>query len=179
MLIVALVMGTQVMNAQDAAPGKRPAGKKRMTAEQMCEMQCNRMVDELGLDDATAAKFTDVYKKYMKEMNEARKLDDGLGKPKAKPEEGQAPQRPTDEQVEKMIKARFAQSRKLLDIREKYYDEFRKFLSPKQIQRIYDQGQMNRGKFRQEMNRRAGMKKPDGKRGAQMPPRPEEGQPQE
>ena len=54
--------------------------------------------------------------------------------------------------------------RKMLDIREKYYDEFRKFLSPKQVQKVYDKGMMNHGKFHQEMNRRAGMKHPQGNR---------------
>ena len=44
----------------------------------------------------------------------------------------------TDAEVEKNIKERFAHSRKLLDIREKYYDVYRSFLSPKQIQRVYE-----------------------------------------
>ena len=66
---------------------------------------------------------------------------------------------------------RFAQGRKMLDIREKYYDEFRKFLSPKQVQKVYNQGMKNRGKFHKEMNRRAGMKKPHGNRpDGPMPP---------
>ena len=59
-----------------------------------------------------------------------------------------------------MMKDRFAISRKTLDVREKYYDEFRKFLSAKQVQKIYDQGFMNRGKFQKEINRRQGMKRP-------------------
>ena len=69
---------------------------------------------------------------------------------------------PTDAEVDKMMRERFAVSRKMLDVREKYYDEFRKFLTPKQVQKIFDKGQMNRGKFHKEMNRRAGMKRPQG-----------------
>ena len=69
---------------------------------------------------------------------------------------------PTDEQVDKMMRDRFKQSRKMLDIREKYYDEFRKFLSPKQVEKVYNQGMMNQGKFHKEMNRREGMRRPDG-----------------
>ena len=65
---------------------------------------------------------------------------------------------PTDEEVDKMMRDRFKQSRKMLEVREKYYDEFRKFLSPKQVQKVYDHGQMNRNLFHIEMNRRAGMK---------------------
>ncbi len=160
MLMVACFMGTQVMNAQEnQAPGKKE--RKRLTAEQMCEMQCNKIVNELGLDDKTAVKFTDVYKKYMKELNDLRKKD----MPKKEDMKKDAPRGPkqlTDAEVDKMMRDRFAQSRKMLDIREKYYDEFRKFLSPKQVQKVYNQGMVNRGKFKKEMNRREGMKKHHG-----------------
>ena len=154
-LIVALVMGTQVMNAQNHEQGKKH-GHKRMTIEQMVDMQAGKIVNDLGLDDKTAAKFTDVYRKYMMDMEKVRKeyLPE---RPKVKPEAGK-PYMPTDAEVDKKMRDRFKQSRKMLDIREKYYDEFRKFLSPKQVQKVYDHGQMNRGKFHKEMNRRAGMK---------------------
>ena len=154
-LIVALVMGTQVMNAQNHEQGKKH-GHKRMTIEQMVDMQAGKIVNDLGLDDKTAAKFTDVYRKYMMDMEKVRKEYLPV-RPKVKPEAGK-PHMPTDADVDKMMRDRFKQSRKMLDIREKYYDEFRKFLSPKQVQKVYDNGQMNRGKFRKEMNRRVGMK---------------------
>jgi len=154
MMVVAVLMGTQVMNAQDNEQGKKRS-RKRMTMEQMVDMQSRKIIGDLGLDDKTAARFTDVYAKYMKEMNDLRKEY----MPK-RPEAGKKPSMPTDAEVDKMMRDRFKQSRKMLDIREKYYDEFRKFLSPKQVQKIYDQGQMNHGKFHKEMNRRAGMKRP-------------------
>ena len=71
MLVVAFMMGTQVINAQaDKPKGKRE--HKRPTMEQIIQMQSQRIVDELGLDDKTAAKFAEVYKKYMKEMDDLR-----------------------------------------------------------------------------------------------------------
>ena len=158
-LLVAFIMGTQVMSAQHHENGKRPS-RKRMTIEQMTDMQANKIIGDLGLDDKTAAKFKDVYAKYMKEMNDLRK-EYMPKKPDVKPGEGKANPMPTDAEVDKMMRDRFKQSRKMLDIREKYYDEFRKFLSPKQVQKVYDKGMMNRGKFHQEMNRRAGMKRMD------------------
>ena len=160
MLLVACFMGMQVMNAQHHDKGKHP-GRKRMTIEQMTDMQAKRIIGELGLDDKTAAKFTDVYRKYMKEMDDLRKKNLPQ-KPQVKPKDGKMPPMPTDAEVDKMMRNRFKQSREMLDIREKYYDEFRKFLSPKQVQKVYDQGHMNRGKFHKEMNRRAGMKKAQG-----------------
>jgi len=159
MMVVAVLMGTQVMNAQNQDEQGKKRGHKRMTMEQMVNMQGNKIVDELGLDDKTSAKFMDVYKKYMTEMNDLRKEY----MPK-RPEPGKAPSMPTDAEVDKMMRDKFKVGRKMLDIREKYYDEFRKFLSPKQVQKIYDQGQMNHGKFHKEMNRRAGMKHPQSDR---------------
>lgn len=159
MLLVACVLGVQAMSAQN----NQKHGRKRITMEQMVDMQARKIVNDLGLDDATAAKFTDVYKKYMNEINDLRKKDT----PKVKKEnkdEGKAPKNMTDADIDKMMKDRFIQSRKMLDIREKYYHEFRKFLSPKQVQKVYNQGQMNHGRFNQEMNRRAGMKRPDGEK---------------
>lgn len=164
MLMVACFLGAQVMNAQNGQgknQGKR--NHKRMTMEQMVDMQSNKIIGELGLDDKTAAKFKDVYQKYMTEMNNLRKKDFPK-KEGVKSDDKKIPAVPTDAEVDKMMRERFAQSRKMLDVREKYYDEFRKFLSPKQVQKIYEQGKMNHGKFHKEMNRRAGMKRPQGNR---------------
>ena len=57
-----------------------------------------------------------------------------------------------------MLKDQFAQSRKMLDIREKYYNEFSKILSQKQIMKIYQQEKSNMNKFRKEFDRRKGQK---------------------
>lgn len=163
MMVVAVLMGTQVMNAQNKDEQSKRQGRKRMTMEQMVDMQGRKIVDDLGLSDKDSAKFMDVYKKYMTEMNDLRKKDMPK-KPDMKPGEKQAPPVLTDAEVDKMMRDKFAMGRKMLDIREKYYDEFRKFLAPKQVQKIFEQGQMNHGKFQKEMNRRAGMKRPQGNR---------------
>lgn len=156
--VMTVLMGTQVMDAQNA-PEKR--SRKRMTMEQMAEMQAGKLVGDMGLDDKTAAKFTDMYKKYMKELNDVRKesSEDFKRRMAEQKKDGQKPkmQPLTDAEVDKMMRDRFKQSRKMLDIREKYYDEFRKFLSSKQVQKVFDQGQKNHGKFDKEKSRRAGI----------------------
>ena len=43
----------------------------------------------------------------------------------------------TDAETEEAIEERFDRSQKLLDIRKKYYKEYSKYLTPKQIQRVY------------------------------------------
>ena len=166
MLVVAFVMGTQVMNAQANKP-KEKKEHKRPTMEQISEMQSRRIVDELGLDDKTANKFTEVYKKYMKEMNDLR-LKNMPKKSDMKKDEPNKPKSFTDAEVDKMMRDRFAQARKMLDIREKYYDEFRKFLSAKQVQKVFDKGMDNHGRFRKEMNLRSDMNMDGMRRGQQM-----------
>ena len=166
MLVVALMMGTQVINAQANKP-KEKREHKRPTMEQISEMQSRRIVDELGLDDKTAVKFTDVYKKYMKEMNDLR-LKNMPKKSDMKKDEPNKPKSFTDAEVDKMMRNRFTQARKMLDIREKYYNEFRKFLSAKQVQKVFDKGMDNHGRFRKEMNRRSGINKDGMRRGQQM-----------
>ena len=105
----------------------------------MQEMQCSQIIKGLALDDATAAKFTPVYKQYMEEMQATRNMGARRNAANRTAADKQTPKPvPTDAEVEQAIKARFAQSRKMLDIREKYYNEFRKFLSPKQIQKMYN-----------------------------------------
>lgn len=167
MVLVALFMGSQVaLFAQEKKEGR--AERRHFNKEEMQEMQCNQIIKGLALDDATAAKFAPVYKKYMEEMSETRNMN---ARKKADNKVAADKQTPkpvlTDAEMDQNIKARFAQSRKMLDIREKYYGEFRKFLSPKQIQKMYNMEKRNGDKFRKEMNKREGMKKQhDGRRHA-------------
>ena len=73
-LMVAVLMGTQVMNAQNETNKRTDKRMRpRMTMEQLADKQAAKIVTDLGLDDKTAAKFTDVYKKYMKELDDVRK----------------------------------------------------------------------------------------------------------
>ena len=56
---------------------------------------------------------------------------------------------PTDEQIEQRILDNFAQSRAILDVREQYYKEFRKILTPKQINKIFEDEKARRSQIRQ------------------------------
>lgn len=165
MVLVAIFMGSQVALFAQEKKEARPE-RKQFNKEQMQEMQCNQIIKGLALDDATAAKFTPVYKQYMEEMRATRTMGSRRNPANRTVADKQTPKPvPTDAEVEQAIKSRFAQSRKILDIREKYYNEFRKFLSPKQIQKMYNMEKHNGDKFRKEMNKRQGMKKQhDGKR---------------
>ena len=157
MLLVACFLGAQSLSAQNKEAGNRP--RKRMSIEQLTERQANKLAEEMGLDDKTSARFKDVFRNYKMEMNDLWKKNMPK-KPQAKSDGNKKSPQLTDDEVDKMMRDKFKLSRKMLDVREKYYNEFRKFLNPKQVQKVYSQGEMDRGKFHREMNRRAGMKKP-------------------
>ena len=165
MVLVALFMGSQMaIFAQCKKEGKMD--RKQFGQEQMQKMQCNQLINALALDDAETAQFKPVYTKYMEEMRAVRDMNP------------RAPRSTlTDAEVEQVIKARFAQSRKMLDIREKYYNEFRNILSPKQIAKIYQTEKSNANKFKKEFDRRKKGRKPgQGHHEGQKPRAPRQGE---
>lgn len=98
--------------------------QQRMSREQLAEKQAKHIAHELAFDETTAQKFLETYCAYQQEMW-------ALGpKHKAKAE--------NEEEAEQAIKERFERSQQLLDLREKYYEEYSKFLTQKQIQRVYE-----------------------------------------
>lgn len=106
-------------NAQDK-------GKQRISREQLAEAQARHIAQQLAFDDETTAKFVDTYSRCQKEVwSLAPRKRVGKGASK------------NDRETEEAIEERFDRSQKLLDIRKKYYKEYSKFLTPKQIQRVY------------------------------------------
>lgn len=121
MVLAAIVMGSQVtLFAQEKKETK--SERRQFNKEQMLEIQCNQIIKGLALDDATATKFIPVYKQYMEEMQATRHMGVCRNVANRTAADKQIPKPvPTDAEVEQAIKARFAQSRKILDIREEYY----------------------------------------------------------
>ena len=98
--------------------------QQRMSREQLAEKQAKHIAHELAFDETTTQQFVETYCAYQQEVW-------ALG-PRQKPE-------PTnDEEAEQAIKERFERSQQILDLREKYYEEYSKFLTQKQIQRVYE-----------------------------------------
>lgn len=89
----------------------------------------------LCLDDATAAQFCTLYAQYSQEMRAARQKY-ARTKPQKSKDGGSTPL--TDEQVKANIEKSLALSQAILDIRKKYYTEFLKILTPRQIERLYE-----------------------------------------
>lgn len=112
----------------------------------------------LELSDEDAAKLKDIYGRYMDEIKKAHESlmpackanpDEGVvpigeaggERPEGGRPEGGKPGKPakqlSDEEAEALIKAEIAVQREVLNIKEKYYDEFRTVLTPAQIRIIY------------------------------------------
>jgi len=147
--MLAMLFTATVMTAQTQDNGGKKAKKERPTPEQMQEAKINHIVNTLALDDATAAKFRDVYKDYDNEMKAILKGNGG---------ERKKPSQMSDAEIEAQMKARFQQSRKILDTREKYYDKFRKILNPRQVKKVYDMEHKQGAKIKGKFNQRAGKK---------------------
>ena len=178
-IMAVLLMGSQMTLSAQNTDNKQK--KQRPTPEQMVQMQTKQIVNTLMLDDATAAKFTPVYEKYLKELRECRMMnrkprtEKAQGTEAGAKKEGQRPSM-TDDEIATMLRNQFTQSRKMLDVREKYYNEFSKILSQKQILKIYQQEKMNANKFKKEFDRRKGQKPGQGHHQGQRSraPRPDQ-----
>lgn len=106
-------------------PGKGPAAAAK------AEDRSQHMAAILALNDANTKRFVDLYAKYTAEIRAAQQKYR-----KIKPTKGGAPL--TDQQVKTNTENQFALSQTILDIRKKYYHEYVKFLTARQIDRLYE-----------------------------------------
>ena len=127
MVCVFMLVGTAM-----AQQSKTKRSKTQVTPEQRIELQTKHMMRELMLDDKTAAKFLPLYQKYLQELR-----DTHLSCPVFKSGERAVCSELTDAEITERIENRFKQSQKILDLRIKYYNEFKKILQPRQIHRVY------------------------------------------
>ena len=120
------------LNAQQPA--------NRQQAMQRIEQQVQHYSEVFALSEEQAQQFATLYKAYNKQM---RAIHDQY-----RHERPAAGTTLTDEQIEQRILDNFAQSRAILDAREQYYKEFRKFLTPTQINRIFEDEKARRAQMR-------------------------------
>ena len=93
--------------------------------QKMIHMAAVRISDTIQVKESNKDAFISLYQKYKKECSVIMAES---------PEQiGDA-----DKDAEAKILSDFGKSAKLLELRKKYYFEFRKILSPPQIQKMYD-----------------------------------------
>ena len=79
----------------------------------------------MQLDDSTSRKLIDTYCRFQREVW-------SLG-----PRTGRSGARGAHKDADRAIRDRMARSQQLLDLRVKYFDEYRKFLTAEQVARLY------------------------------------------
>ena len=122
MMVVAIAMLFSSINMS-----AQSNNQQRLSREELAEKQARHIAHELALDDATTQKYVATYCAYQKEVW-------ALG-PRVK---RHSSANATEAEAEQANKARMEQSQKILDLREKYYKEYSKFLTQKQIERAYE-----------------------------------------
>lgn len=118
LLVVALTTLSATVSAQNS--------RQRLTREQLAEAQAKHIAKDMSMNDETSQRFIDTFCRFQREIW-------ALG-----PRPKQKHRQMTDEEAEKALKDRFAHSRKILDLRQKYYAIYSEFLTQKQIQRVYE-----------------------------------------
>ena len=118
LLAVALTAFSGTVSAQ--------SNKQRITREQLAEVQAKHIAKEMAMDKATSQRFIKTFCQFQRDIW-------ALG-----PRPKQSHSQMTDEETGQALKARFAHSRKILDLRQKYYAIYSEFLTQKQIQRVYE-----------------------------------------
>lgn len=145
-LMIAAIMIQMAAMAEGRMHDCNTPEKKKMTPEERLDEHIKFVVKMLELDDATAAKFTPVYKEYMKEKRNLRIA--GITKRKEQKD------KITEAEAAKIVRERLQLSRKLLDVREKYYTKFGKIITAIQVKKIYDMEQNLDMKMRKKHDNR-------------------------
>ena len=109
---------------------KAQNNRQNISREKLAETQARHIASELAFNEDITARFMETYCNCQKEIWE---LGPRIGK-----RDGINSSSATEQESEEEIKARFERSQKVLDIRKKYYNEYSKFLTQKQIQRVYE-----------------------------------------
>ena len=146
LIVVLLMCGLQT----DMFAQNKGVKKGNMSSEQRIEKQADHIAKSLMLSDAKEAQFSTVYTQYLKELRRCAHTGFRFDGGKEKMDKAKL----TDEQIDKMIQMRFDKCREILDVREKYYKEFKKILTARQIMKMYSIERNLGKKVQGELNRR-------------------------
>lgn len=119
--MLAVVMMTVSVNTFAQKAERRQGG-----ARPSAEGRAQQIAKEIALDDATTKKFVEVYSQY---KNELRTLG-------SRSQQGTGTR--SDAETKEAMKENLDREQKVLDLRKKYHEEFSKFLTPKQLEKVYE-----------------------------------------
>ncbi|MDO4165201.1 MAG: hypothetical protein Q4D56_12595 [Bacteroides sp.] len=118
MLVVCMTAFSGALHAQ--------TDRQRLTREQLAEVQAKHIAKGVAMDEETSKRFIVTYCQFQKEIW-------ALG-PRPKQQDSSM----SDEEMEQVLKDRFAHSQNILNIRRKYFDIYSEFLTQKQIMQVYE-----------------------------------------
>lgn len=98
--------------------------ERTITREELAEKQARYIAHTIALDTKTTERFVKTYGDYQKEIW-------ALG-PRL------SHRKQSGGETDSNMRQRFERSKQILAIREKYYNIYRQFLTPKQIDRVYE-----------------------------------------
>ncbi|GAB1474056.1 hypothetical protein MASR2M69_14970 [Bacteroidota bacterium] len=113
------------IRAQGPEGGKKVLQDVRVQ-EILLKAQLYEISTSLKLSSSDLLRFTELYTSYFNEMRKAEK------KPK------RTPGKLSDADAEMIIKEDFSQAKRILNVRENYYEQFKTILSQVQILKMYD-----------------------------------------
>lgn len=123
-LVAALMlMGTATISAQNNQ-------RQRLTREELADKQARHIAQTMAFDEATTKQFVETYTACQKEIW-------ALGTRMKGARKQANTQQQTEAEAKQDIALQFERSEKLLQIRQKYYAEYSKFLTQNQIKRVY------------------------------------------
>lgn len=128
----------------NVASAQNNSRRQRLSREQLAEKQARYIAESMALDEDVTNRFVTTFCQYLKDIW-------ALG-PKMGSARRNAAQPKTDAEAGQQIQEKFERSQKILEIRQKYYKEYSKFLTQKQISKVYELE-------RQSMKRLAGRNK--------------------
>lgn len=133
---LSLLMASTAIFAQ-----KKECDKKNFEehAKQCLEHRTKKYIEEFQLDDKSAARFTDLFQAYNKDMFEIHKAHFPERQPRPELKEGEKPAEApqlSEEEIEKFTVMHFAMERELIDLNERYFKDFREVLKPSQAAKV-------------------------------------------
>ena len=140
---VLLMLTLLSLGAQSQNSTRIPPVRERILQAKLVEIRRS-----LNLDQATMQQFRPIYIQYEKEIsgvninNQVRLMRanyDSL----------------TSEEAERLVMVQLENAKKLIEIREKYYNKFKTVLTPQQIVKLYQTEATIRQKVMQELRRRS------------------------
>lgn len=125
-LLATGVFSFQSLSAQNACNSQKKCCNKGQNIESLVTIAGK----QLQLDEATTAKFAPIYREYLKALSAEKKCSGSCKKSESQTEK-------TDAMIDQRMKEQFLRQKNRLALNEKYYQEFRKVLTARQTQKLF------------------------------------------